>query len=339
MNEKDERNREIKDFLKQIEEKLPGWLKDHKKELKNIKAELEEHIWDKAEDLARGEGGEPNIIHVRTAIAQMGSPRAIAKEYKKRGTPKIYITEELYPYYIKILRIIISVVVGLNIIGLIVDLINNRFLEGLGGLSSGIITGSVYGVLIVSFIFVGFSMEGFMPEDFNEFADEGKKNGHKHKSGKKKKAKKPLKLGELISNGTANIIFGSFIIMMPFESINIYLGPVFVAWIQVTGVFTFIKGIINMMQASIGIRAITGQQILIIVVATIELFLIPWYFKLGSAFMTIPAIVALDVEIIAIIFTYLPYLIVLILSIELIEAIVKSTTYRSKLTEFERQNQ
>ena len=52
MSEKEMSEKEMKyvinEYLKEVKEKLPDWLKD-KKEHKEILAELEDHIWSKAE--------------------------------------------------------------------------------------------------------------------------------------------------------------------------------------------------------------------------------------------------------------------------------------------------
>ena len=89
----------IKEYLKEVEKRLPEWLKD-KKEHKEVLAELEDHIWSKAEELSGM--GQPTIETVQMAISHMGKPETIAKEYKRRGTPKYYITEEMWPSYLKI---------------------------------------------------------------------------------------------------------------------------------------------------------------------------------------------------------------------------------------------
>ena len=41
----------VKSFLKEVEEKLPGWLTEKEDELKEILEQLEEHIYDKADEL------------------------------------------------------------------------------------------------------------------------------------------------------------------------------------------------------------------------------------------------------------------------------------------------
>ena len=79
----------VKNFIKEVKSKLPGWLKDNKKELKEVLSELESHIWEKSEENARG--AKVQNHHVLQAIHVMGNPRDIAAEYKKRGTPKICI--------------------------------------------------------------------------------------------------------------------------------------------------------------------------------------------------------------------------------------------------------
>ena len=96
----------VKDFLRNVKAKLPDWLKE-KKEHKEILAELEEHIWNKAEELS--ETGQPTLNTVQVAIDHMGTPENIAKEYKRRGTPKFYITEEMWPLYKKVLLIVFLV--------------------------------------------------------------------------------------------------------------------------------------------------------------------------------------------------------------------------------------
>ncbi|UCC20175.1 MAG: hypothetical protein JSV62_02510, partial [Promethearchaeota archaeon] len=112
MSEKEMQNI-IKEYLKEVKSKLPEWLKD-KKEHKEILAELEEHIWSKAEELSGM--GQPTLESVQTAISHMGTPESIAKEYKRRGTPKVYITKEMWPLYLRVLGIVFGVIIGLSIL-------------------------------------------------------------------------------------------------------------------------------------------------------------------------------------------------------------------------------
>ena len=71
-----EDQRLVKEFLDEVERKLPFWLKDEKKNVVDILEELETHIWDRATELADGE--EPSIEDIKQVIDQMGTPSKIA---------------------------------------------------------------------------------------------------------------------------------------------------------------------------------------------------------------------------------------------------------------------
>ena len=203
--------RTIKEYLKEVKAKLPDWLKD-KKEHKDILAELEEHIWSKAEELS--ETGHPTESSVKLAITHMGAPENIAKEYKRRGTPKVYITEELWPLYTKVLVIVFSVIVAISIVPQIVfNLIlgGEPFIEVLGSIIVGIQGGLVISFVIISLIFVVLSMEGYFPEDFKSRKDLTKEKLLAETAEEKgwpisPKTGKPLKpfikpIGEIIGGG------------------------------------------------------------------------------------------------------------------------------------------
>ena len=82
----------IKSYLKDVKKALPDWLKE-KKEHKEILADLKKHIWQKASELSAN--NRPTDVSVSLAIESMGKPETIAKEYKRRGKPKVYITKEM----------------------------------------------------------------------------------------------------------------------------------------------------------------------------------------------------------------------------------------------------
>ncbi len=150
----------VKEFLTAVENKLPFWLRNNKKEVEEILEELQNHIWDKATEFA----GEREITEKELiqAIQQMGEPEEIAKEYKRRGKPKFYITEELFPLYIRILIITLVAQFFLNVIGAFFNLgtgvAGRRFFSGLT--ISATIT-----IILVTLLFIYLSLEGYYPED------------------------------------------------------------------------------------------------------------------------------------------------------------------------------
>lgn len=154
----------VDEFLDDVKKKLPFWLKDEKEELDEILEELENHIWDKATELADGE--DPSEDHIKQVINQMGKPNKIAAEYKHRGKPKFFITEELFPMYQKTLIIFSAVLFGLNFIGML-------FSIGSGGVArsffSGLFIGLAIAFILITVQFVYLSKEGYLPEDFQRF--------------------------------------------------------------------------------------------------------------------------------------------------------------------------
>lgn len=214
----------VKDFLKEVKEKLPGWIRDNKTERKEVLAELEEHIWDKAEELS--DTGKPTEQSVRLAISHMGSPSSIAREYKKRGTPKYYITEELWPVYTKVLGIICGILIVLNIVLFVINL----FTAGLMGDLSFSFTSIFIAFTIITVIFVALSMEGYFPEDFASPSDI-KRNEKQTARGKAlglpvspttgEQLKPFIKPGGKIAEGIFGIVFGIIFFALPIILSNV----------------------------------------------------------------------------------------------------------------------
>ena len=179
----------IEEFLKKVKEKLPSWIREDTTECTEILEEMEEHILDLAQDLAGGPEEEINVENIREAIERMGSPEEITKEYKKRGTPKYYLSEEWVQWYKKILTIVLGVILAINVISLIFSFgegesfwqITKSFLSGIWGTA-------LFSFIVITVIFVALSMEGFLPQDFGEMYNKyGKyveKEPRKARSGK-----------------------------------------------------------------------------------------------------------------------------------------------------------
>ena len=269
MSEK-EMNNIIKEYLKQVKSKLPEWLKD-KKEHKDILDELEEHIWSKAEELSGT--GQPTVQSVESAISHMGKPESIAREYKRRGTPKYYITEEMWPSYLKVLGIVFAVIIGITIVSQVIDIIFGNI--DIGQFFLNIIQGIQIGCLttfaIITIIFVALSMEGYFPEDFKS-----KKIREKEKqqlqlaqeqgipiSEIKKRPVKPFikPAGEIIG-GSIAIAFGIFLILLPIPAVRTLINPEFLLYLQFAGLFLLIEGILDLNRGLIGNRQFFTHQII-----------------------------------------------------------------------------
>jgi len=159
----------IEKFLKKVKEKLPSWIREDTKECTDILEEMEEHIMDLAQDLAGGPEEEISMENIHEAIERMGSPEEITREYKKRGTPKYYLSEEWVQWYKKVLTLVLGVIMAINVISLIFSFGKGETFWEIGGsFLSGIWGTALFSFIVISLIFVALSMEGFLPQDMGE---------------------------------------------------------------------------------------------------------------------------------------------------------------------------
>lgn len=280
MSEKDIQNI-IKEYLKNVKSKLPEWLKD-KKEHREILSELEEHIWSKAEELS--ETGSPTLKSIQIAITHMGTPESIAKEYKRRGTPKVYITEELWPSYVRVLGIVFAVIVGISIVSQVIDLIfgNVDFWEFIGNIFQGMWTGSLISFAIITIVFVALSLEGYFPDDFKskkilekerEQLEQARKKGISISEMKKQPVKPYIKpIGEIIG-GALGIIFGIFLILQPIPAVfsPSLIDREFLLYLQFAGTFILVEGILDLSRGLIGNRQMIAHQIIHVIAFGVKL--------------------------------------------------------------------
>ncbi len=280
MSEK-ELNNVVNEYLKEVKNKLPEWLKD-KKEHKEILAELEDHIWSKAEELSKT--GEATLDSVQKAIDHMGTPESIAKEYKRRGTPKVYITEEMWPSYLRVLGIVFAVIIGISIVSQVINLIfgNVNFGEIFWNIIQGIQIGGLVSFAIITVIFVALSMEGYFPEDFKSKIKLDKekqqqiiprKEGIEISEIKKRPEKPYIKpIGEIIG-GVFGIIFGIFIILQPIPAIfnSSLINPDFLVYLQFAGLFILTEGILDLSRGLIGNRQMIAHQVIHFIIIGVKL--------------------------------------------------------------------
>ena len=94
----------VKNYIKKAKRKLPFWLKKREKQevMKNIEEEIRESA------LEFEESGKYTRIKLKQFFAELGSINTVLSEYKQRGTPKIYISKELWNWYLNALKAILS---------------------------------------------------------------------------------------------------------------------------------------------------------------------------------------------------------------------------------------
>ena len=159
-------NEIINNYLVQVYKKLPEWLKLKKEEVDKILNDLENQILSEATNISGGK--DPSDVEIQQALMQMSTPESIAKIYKLRGTPKLYITEELLDFYIRTMLFFFIIVIGINVI---VSIFKFIFLPAnwvftLGDMFSGMWIGCLITAILITILFVYLSMQGFLPEDF-----------------------------------------------------------------------------------------------------------------------------------------------------------------------------
>ncbi|TFF86139.1 MAG: hypothetical protein EU517_00845 [Promethearchaeota archaeon] len=290
-------NELIEKFLNEIDEKLPSWLKIDPKEYEEVLNELREHIQDKAEAIS--ETGKTYKEAIRLAVIDMGSPSKIANEYKKRGTPKYYITEELWPTYLTTIKYVFSIIAivisTLTIIGAIVDALAggewlNTLLSGFGGIFMWLLLGFTG----VSVLFIWFSMEGYFPDDLKaamkskeELEKERKRKERavaKYEAGMEKKTplvkkmpkgyKKP---GELIAGGIFGLIFSILFVWQPFVAINAMINPNFLNILKIFGAFWILNSFLELVQGIVVNWNHMGHKVFMPFRAVLELITVPFW--------------------------------------------------------------
>jgi ABC-type multidrug transport system fused ATPase/permease subunit len=157
-------NKIINNYLTQVYRKFPEWLKLKKEEVDKILKDLETQILNGARNISGGQ--EPSDVEIQQALLQMSTPESIANIYKLRGTPKLYITEELFDFYIRTMLFFFIIVIAINIIVSIFQFFFQLWWQVLGSMFTGMWIGCLITAIVITIIFVYFSMQGFLPEDF-----------------------------------------------------------------------------------------------------------------------------------------------------------------------------
>jgi hypothetical protein len=204
-------------YLDEIKENLPEWIKNDEEKLDDIILEISSHVWDSAYEIAGSD--DPDTASIRKALNRIGNPKEIAKSYKTRGTPKYFISEELWSTYTKVIYALIAIIFTLIVIVQVIIVEPNNFLQAIiNGFTLSINSITIF-IIIVTVIFIYLSIEGYFPEDFES----------KDKNREEKEKFKYYKPGDFLFNGIFGIVFGLFFIILPKDMIGLF--RVIINWI------------------------------------------------------------------------------------------------------------
>lgn len=278
----------VKNFLNEVEEKLPGWLKENKVELDDVLTQLEEHVYEKAEALAKSE--DIDASSMRQAIFDMGKPEDIAKEYKRRSTPKVFISEELWPTYLNVLKYVAVIIVSICVLvattgGIISFLIGEDWVSALWNPLTAIFPAVMVIGVIATVAFTYLSMEGWTLHDIKEmFRDEDEKKAHaemikRHEMGLPEAPKKMPEFikspAELTAGGIFAIIFGLLFIIQPIGGLVALIPSLFLFLMRILGIFMLVQGVLDLINGMFAIWTYQAHKGFIIVGAIVSLCTIP----------------------------------------------------------------
>jgi hypothetical protein len=155
------------------------------KNREDIVKEIRSTLMDMLEDHNPNPGSAPDDATISAVLKEFGSPRQVARQY---GAQNYLIGPRLFPIYEMVLRIILIVVAGANVLGLIVSVISQSGFEGslagaifeiVGGLFSSMF--AAFGGVTLIFAVIGHALpdefdvnfeEEWQPEDLLKHEDD-----------------------------------------------------------------------------------------------------------------------------------------------------------------------
>ena len=152
----------IKLHLKKVKRKLPFWLKISEKRdiINNIEEEIREHIQELEES------SELHEENLRIKFPELGNIKLILSDYKQQGTPRIFISKETWPWYLKTIKMVLSYFIIQVILSFILLISFNVIFNNLG-ISLFIRLSWLFWMcilILITRLFVFLSLNGFNPK-------------------------------------------------------------------------------------------------------------------------------------------------------------------------------
>jgi hypothetical protein len=153
-------------YLDKVRQHLPP------RNREDIVKEIRSTLMDMIEDRNPNPGSAPGEATISVVLKEFGSPRQVARQY---GAQNYLVGPRLFPIYVMVLRIILIVVAGANVLGLIVSLISQTGLEGslagvifeiVGGLFSSLF--AAFGGVTLIFAVIEHALPNEFDVDFEE---------------------------------------------------------------------------------------------------------------------------------------------------------------------------
>jgi len=249
----------VNEFLTQVKDRMPVWIRWKEKEFESIIKELELHIWEKVIDIAHGI--PPNDSHLQLAIAEMGSPESITSKYIRKSTPKLYITKELLPFYLKSIKNLVIITVLLHLF-IPISSAFRWFFQPIFTIGIEINPLILYIIafhfwIVLTLVFIIFSKEGYLPNYFKEIIIGNKLITIND-------ANSPLKSKKFWKWAIFWAAIGLSILVSPIGFISISL---------------LMFSIINIIRAFIGNKKILRHEVLIIISILVSFLLINYIYR------------------------------------------------------------
>lgn len=296
----------VSEFLHEVQSKLPDWLKSNKDEVTDILTELEEHVYDRAMDISGSD--TPSLAAIQQAIEMMGSPSKIASSYKRRGTPKYFITEELWPIYIKIVLLVngvlFAIVTSVMVVFSSPEELLGKLLQYFGGLYFQVATVS----FAITIVFVYLSKEGYLPENLTEFDI------------KKPEIEAPVtfyKPREHLLAALFGGIIGFLFVVQRFFPLSNFTTDEMQTWLLLLGVIIVFDSFLELLKLK---NSITAHQVLMIVDAITNIPVVVLLLVLAMA----PEMMFSFVDIPVFIFSWVFGFVALIIAIDSVTTVYKA---------------
>ena len=136
-------------YLDEIQQHLPP------KNREDILKEIRSTLMDMIEDRSPNTDQTPEEDTIKAVLEEFGAPRKVAQQYAEHH---YLIGPRIFPVYLKVLKIVLVIVAGLNVLGLIVAIVSqsgvdSSMIDAIANVFSGLFSSlfTAFGIVTLSF--------------------------------------------------------------------------------------------------------------------------------------------------------------------------------------------